>query len=911
MEFRRLCSPRSRYITSLTQVPCLRGSATFLHEEMLLFHRSYLGLGSRRGLAASFDATRAFATSRRFETPTRRNPLSTISTDARPAGLASSFYFANQSLAKSGLFVTQARNASTAISSTDLPAGTVGNFHAMCSTDPDAPALPKANVGRLWIDGVLPQCNGWLDPRRLFGLRPKSKHQEQLKQTLTNMTFPHCFVISNVEPSIKEGGMLLEFKYDGPALEASEKIVEFLEKAHQRSWYSTKTIRAFNILGEPFIEDIDAIYATKRLKVEFDGAHPADVSTLYKLFRPFGKIFDIRLSSGNKSATIIYRNSRRDGASAKNVLNGCKLPDGTKLTISYISHASLFKRGLEFLNSHGRVAALLVGLFIALVSWLVFDPVRKFFVINEITGRFGLGDFTAKLQRLGLVNIHVSELYEAASRNLSSFLGLRTERARDLGKLTSPETEKEISRLVTLLHNVPDAVAVVVGPKGSGKGTLFNLMLPEFPNTLVIDVEELLGHTEDEALLGSLAAMTGYKPRFRGLNTLGALADSILFSITGSKAGLSTTTEDQFKAILALVTQAMQDIVSKQGGQMNARTSLSFAGEAGVSEGPKIDWPVVFIREVYSRPSTKHPFVNECIVEWASGLVESGVADVVMSSRNAVAPKMISRYTSKNPEVVVLHDASAERAKQYIDAALGKENVFVAGPEINTVLNTLGGRLEDLSEFIGLVKANPQVRSGHGVTPPVLLEALDSMVERAVAEIRRSAFGIGAGEDKKNPWTAEQMFSLLQELAAHDNVGVDAVRFSIFDGDNKAIAQLEHEELISVTGGQMHAGRPLLKAAFGQLLADKSFAAGLEVASMRSEMKSLTAKLQGWQAELASLQKILYGESGNGGLGKMTREAHELDARVEWLLKKCGSAARTITALDEKIKKAESNLNLH
>jgi hypothetical protein len=416
-----------------------------------------------------------------------------------------------------------------------------------------------------------------------------------------------------------------------------------------------------------------------------------------------------------------------------------------------------------------------------------------------------------------------------------------------------------------------------------------------------------------ENVLSVLASQTGYKPRFRGLNTIGALADSGLFALTGTKAGLATTTEQQFRDMLNIVTQALTKVVRAQGAELGARSSsFSFAEDSG-RDSSGIEYPVIFIREIYARTSTKHAFVNDVLAEWAAGLVDVGVANVLMSSRNAAAPKLVSKFTNRNPEVIVLHDAPFERAKSFMVNALGEENVANAGPEVSKVLQTLGGRLEDLNNFIGLVKAHPRVRSGQGLTPAVIGEALESMIERSALDIRKSGFGIGA-EDQKLPWTPEQLYSIIKKFTENPDskIGVDAVRFSVFGGDSKPIVSLEHEELISIVGPFMQPGRPLLNAAFRRLVLDTSFAAGLEISSMQSEAKTLASNLEGWERELSSLQTILFGESGNGGVSKVTREArNELEGRIDFLLKKCGSASRRIVELEQLMKKAGRELELH
>ncbi|RKO95450.1 hypothetical protein CAUPRSCDRAFT_12853 [Caulochytrium protostelioides] len=123
--------------------------------------------------------------------------------------------------------------------------------------------------------------------------------------------------------NLKEGGVFLHFTYHGDSAKEAARIIEqHVEDQKLRSYYNLRPIRAFQVKGKPFIEDLLGRRPTPELSVEFDGP---DVSTevLYRLFRVYGQILDIRRNPPVKdvrnSVRIQYR-SVRGATAAKNSL---------------------------------------------------------------------------------------------------------------------------------------------------------------------------------------------------------------------------------------------------------------------------------------------------------------------------------------------------------------------------------------------------------------------------------------------------------------------------------------------------------------------------------------------------------------------------------------------------------------
>jgi len=241
----------------------------------------------------------------------------------------------------------------------------------------------KENV--LWFDNVFPLKVSRFDFRYLFITKRKQiRMMEKAKKNLLPASFPSYFELNGIEPSVKEGGIFVRYSYSGDKNEIIKAIHENLLEKKPRSIYNFRKVRMFEVEGIPFVEDVDSIYPSTRILVDFKG-QTLDKETLFRNFRKFGPIVEIKVKKNDDKARIIFK-SRRSATSAKICLNDCVI-DGTKITIQYDNFAILSAIGHLCTHHPKIILPVVVGAFIVL-GYYVLDPIRIFFVVNKFTGRY-------------------------------------------------------------------------------------------------------------------------------------------------------------------------------------------------------------------------------------------------------------------------------------------------------------------------------------------------------------------------------------------------------------------------------------------------------------------------------------------------------------------------------------------
>lgn len=127
----------------------------------------------------------------------------------------------------------------------------------------------------------------------------------------------------------------------------------------------------------------------------------------------------------------------------------------------------------------------------------------------------------------------------------------------------------EAEKLISRLRQEPDSVILINGPRGSGKSQLINSILPEFDFRLFIDLEHISAATTDTQMLGRLANQVNYFPLFSSFVRMSSMIDIALTATTGAKAGLTTSTDDQLKRVLELLTMSLEKIIRKEHDRVN------------------------------------------------------------------------------------------------------------------------------------------------------------------------------------------------------------------------------------------------------------------------------------------------------------------------------------------------------
>lgn len=320
----------------------------------------------------------------------------------------------------------------------------------------------------------------------------------------------------------------------------------------------------------------------------------------------------------------------------------------------------------------------------------------------------------------------------------------------------------------------------------------------------------------------------------------------------------------------------------------------------------EINYPVVVIHGYMNKPKSKNAFIYECLVEWAAVLEENKIAHVVFVSENpGQSPKALQKaMPAKTLELVALSDTDYDNSIGYVQRRLG---LVFAAADLMSAVKELGGRLTDLEILVQKIKA--------GTTPA---DAVNDIVTRSIAEIRKVGFGDDAEEATKIPWKPEQCWKVIQLLSKYEEVGIDEIKaHPLFGGDDNPLQQMESSNLISITHqngrpSSIHAARPIYRVAFQRMTSDQKLSSSLNITQMRSLKKKIQAKLDTYETELQNLTTIL---SGNGaspdGRFIPSREGRKgLESRIDFLAKLIGQEAKKYEKYEAEEEKYKTVLKL-
>ncbi|KAI9034014.1 RNA12 protein-domain-containing protein [Hyaloraphidium curvatum] len=791
---------------------------------------------------------------------------------------------------------------------------------APAEADADAPPPPPAGhvfptTGLLWISGALPLTLSRFDIRHWFVPRNRRHLREFALDSVTPKSiFPKAYEVLNVIPAPKEGGMVLKYGYDGSAAEAETVISDHLRKTHVRTWYNWNDLKAFPILGTPFIEDLLERHPSHWLKVTFQGP-PLSVEELFTTFRPYGRINDIVPAADGKSATVIFV-SPKDGVTAQNCLLKHKV-GCTVLDIEYVDPAIVGK-WVEWFQKNTRLAVLILGAIVAVISFAILEPTREFLIANKITKQY-----TPK----GLVKL----LYRLTGRAQKAAAAVKPVATPgvDLASDGLEEVREYSERLIENCKSPPDTFFFVVGPKGSGKNQLMKAMTDMTPYDLTIDLDEIQAQGTDALVLRSLTRQIGYWPQFTFFSKFGAMADALIVATTGTSAGLASTPQQDFKGFLNTATLALKRIVKRQN---EANAKLASSGKPT----KVVDYPVVVVWSFASkeRAKGKNAWTNDLIAEWAATLVENKIANVVFVSKNPMSVRTAARFLpTKTFEVFTLHDAPYQQAYNYIKGQLlapapppaedGAADAPAPAPVpvidsiepavVNRVLRGLGGRLTDLEVLTSKIKAATMVANEKGqfstITTQLVQECYDDLVTKVISEVRKAGFGDNPDEAAKLPWKASQFWHIVKVLADNETASYDDVKNSgAFAGNDAPLMALEDAEIIALEYDkgrpyEIRVGRPIAREAFKQMVHnDPKFAAAMNVKAIDETIKTLTDTfITPAEAELEKLNNIINGPGGNGGLVSYMgwENRKNVAERVKQLSGSIGSNTEAIRKLSE------------
>jgi len=172
---------------------------------------------------------------------------------------------------------------------------------------------------------------------------------------------------------------------------AYTKIEEHLKNASPRFGFSIEPVKAFQVLGSPWIDDMPT-FPSKRLKVAFSsGDESMCRETIYGIFRRYGKIRRIGPLTAEPEHSLLSRftivqfRDIHGATAAKNCMHGyCVEWKGkpVRLRVSYGAARTIYSIKVrwifDWIVNHTRAfATITTGIFLALVAFLGSELIQE------------------------------------------------------------------------------------------------------------------------------------------------------------------------------------------------------------------------------------------------------------------------------------------------------------------------------------------------------------------------------------------------------------------------------------------------------------------------------------------------------------------------------------------------------
>ncbi|KAJ3196022.1 mitochondrial escape protein 2 [Irineochytrium annulatum] len=726
------------------------------------------------------------------------------------------------------------------------------NGSATNTTAPVPTETPKGPIYQIWFEAIFPvKLTRW-DPRHFFIKRYAASMKKQARLSLIPPAenFKTDFHYISSDAMVKEGGVLLKFTTTGDPAKVFKTIQDHIEDKNLRSAFSLSRIGAFLVRGHPFVEDLQSSIPSNRIKIEFKGA-PLSVEDVFNAARTYGKIDDISIS-GN-IANVQYMRIR-SATAARNCLHGAIIEptDGGAMATLSISYEKALMRNaiFNFIKGAGMISIPIIIALLTAITLVIFDPLRIFFITNEVTQRFS-----------------VTKLYKRYIEHIREyFYGKYFTPAEIAGSNEAmPELEQMGMKIKSLLRESPGSILLVTGPDGAGQSKFVTKTTKGARFKVHIDLSKLVDEP-DHSMLNRLASQIGYFPVFGFFVAVSGYIDTIISATTGAKANLASSNAEQAKKMLETLTIALHQITSAQRAARDAailrqKEMLENGTESSAADHkhtvvPEVDYPVVVIDYFLSKENGRQKILYDLMTEWAAIVSQHRIAHIVFMSDHPSAVKVIEKsIPKKTVEVFTMADAPVDSAVAYVEKRLG---LVMTPRELGQAIERIGGRQSDLETFISKIQAGSK---GNASLPEVVTTAFHDMVSRSVTEVRK--VGLGEGGPLPSDWTPVQFWKLIQLLSSQDSIPYEGLMYHpLFKGDNKPLHALERTGMISVSlhNGRPHAisvGRPILRSAFAQILADERYAAMMGVETCKELRGMEEAKIQKLEGEMATLSQSM------------------------------------------------------
>ncbi|KAF9475682.1 hypothetical protein BDN70DRAFT_883451 [Pholiota conissans] len=688
------------------------------------------------------------------------------------------------------------------------------------------------------------------------------------------------------------------------------------------TWLGVGTGSLWVVKGLPWKEDMNR-FASPILKVAFDGPDIQEQSLyeLCRPFgRIRDLIPPTPVPAGSlRSSTITFERVHA-ATIARNVIHGLQFPSSSDLAASKTRLRAKYEEPLQahvfrdWMSSHPKIMLPIVVFLLGTLTYTIFDPIRSLMVEAKMLNWFDYRKFR-------LYQWLQTNTVDRSTNNGSDFKSHTSESS--MPEVWKERRAAQSALHAYLADTPTTIAFVHGPQGSGKTTMVETVVRDSKRAALVINCRNLHNTSTDSALVSGLAGQTGYWPVFNFLNSMNTLIDLASVGLIGQKAGVSSSLHDQLKRILDVVTYALRGVSSSHRGTLQkqlkneedlAKRRLQAARQQqaildGTWHDGRLDCvagngimcelgvgdelfdedmavhlenyennlklmeqeqqhlvrkqkaltdvnvitslPVVVIHNYATNfGSTTKEDLLVVLAEWTAKLVENNVAHVIVLSDNRENAKRMTKALSSKPlNAIALSDADTSSSLSFVKQKLEDSGAsFVISVEDVKHIERLGGRASDLESLIH------KVRNGMRVD-----EAVEDIINRGVAELRKNAFGDDNEDAKGLPWTRYQVWKVLKMLAKSSEVGYyDMLVDFPFKGDESALRNMEHAELISISTKDgrpttIRPGKPVFRWVFERVVNDKVFQATQELAYNENQVLELEAKIQRYEQELAVL----------------------------------------------------------
>lgn len=455
---------------------------------------------------------------------------------------------------------------------------------------------------------------------------------------------------------------------------------------------------------------------SQKLRLEFLPTSPENSAVeltperLYTFFRKYGKLKDIAPQPSDSKVIPKYAFVEfarlKHATMAKNCLHGYIVPEqkgggktGTRLRIRYerILKLSMLR---DWVASHPRLVIPAVAALIAVITVIIFDPIRTFMIELKIKAEL-------QTERSPMLQW----LRDTASKaNLVKF---RQYKSDDRGlSVIWEDRQNDVATLQSWLAENIDTFIVIVGPRGSGKkGLVMDHALDQTACKVVVDCKPIQDAKGDAAKIAEAASQVGYRPVFSWLNNVSSFIDLATQGMIGTKTGFIETLDVQLSKVWQRTSVALKNIALE--GRRRDHKHSYMSDEEYLEAHPE-KRPVVVIENFLHNPR-EDSVVYDKLVEWGAELVTSNIAHVIFLTADVSFSKTLSKVLPNQVfRTISLGDCSLEVGRKFVlshirrDGGHADERSPETAPgmdKLNDCIKTLGGRVTDLEFMAHRIKA--------------------------------------------------------------------------------------------------------------------------------------------------------------------------------------------------------------